>query len=214
MAWALAHLLEDAGMRIFTCTGTVSPPNAWTAPRSPSGTMVINFWCPAEADLSTREGFERFILDYQKDVFRFLLRRGVPVQTAPDLRQDAFLVLWKDREKPRDPRAFLLGVANRLATAYHRESLQLPTVSLEETHADAPAADIDDAPDDAPQAPPPELAFALADLTPRQREVIDLVWLKDLSRGEAAARLGITQGALRYHEKRAFDALGKKISLS
>ena len=40
----------------------------------------------SEADLSTREGFERFILDYQKDVFRFLLRRGVPAQTAPDLR--------------------------------------------------------------------------------------------------------------------------------
>mgnify|MGYP007057198552 CR=1 FL=1 len=121
-------------MRIFTCTETVSPPNAWTAPRSPSGPTATAFWCPAdspvagpcwsstsranpdmdpqrtapaslstgtppslsaehdcgcassEADLSTREGFERFILDYQKDVFRFLLRRGVPAQTAPDLR--------------------------------------------------------------------------------------------------------------------------------
>lgn len=165
----------------------------------------------AEADLSTEEGFDRFILDCQERVFRHLLRRGVPAQEAQDLRQDAFLVLWKNRGKPRNPRTFVMGIANRLATAYHRKSLRLPTVSIEETHVDAPAADVDDATTAEPQDLPPELTSALASLTRRQREVIDLVWLQDLSREEAAKKLGITQGALRYHEMHARDALRRKI---
>lgn len=44
-------------------------------------------------------------------------------------------------------------------------------------------------------------------LTKRQREVVELVWLQSRSRRDAAHQLGITEGALRFHEKQALDRL-------
>jgi RNA polymerase sigma-70 factor (ECF subfamily) len=163
---------------------------------------------PVEADLSTREGFERFVLDCQERVFRFLLRKGVPAQDALELRQDAFLTLWKNRSKPRNPQTFLMGVANRLAMAHHRKSVRLQTVSIKETTTPLPApqpAETETALDKDHLSP--ELLAMLNALTNRQRQVIELVWLQNIPREEAADRLGITQGALRYHEKMAMDQL-------
>ncbi len=161
----------------------------------------------AAIDLATEDGFARFVLECQERVYRFLLRRGVPSLEAQDLRQEAFLVLWRSRGKPRNPRTFLLGVANRLAMAYHRQQLQLPTASIEEMDPALFASNDREAAAAGPQRISPAIAAAIGRLTRRQREVIELVWLQNLSRTEAAQRLGITAGALRYHEKVAFDRL-------
>jgi RNA polymerase sigma factor (sigma-70 family) len=55
------------------------------------------------------------------------------------------------------------------------------------------------------------LVALLDRLPPRQREVIELVWLEHCSRPDAARQLGITEGALRIREKRALDILKERM---
>jgi RNA polymerase sigma factor (sigma-70 family) len=160
-----------------------------------------------EFDLSTGQGFERFVLACQTRVFRFLGGKGVNTHDAEDLCQDAILTLWQNRHKPRNPQTFVIGIANRLAMAYHRKRVRLRTVSLEDVPAEAhavPAAE--GMPVDDPLADSAISAARVARLgrlPPRQREVIELVWLEHYSRPDAARQLGIAESTLRVHEKRA-----------
>ena len=168
-----------------------------------------------EFDLSTGQGFERFVLACQTRVFRFLVGKGVPVQDAKQLCQDAILTLWQNRHRPRNPQTFLMGIANRLAMAYHRKRVRLRTVSIEDVPAEAHAIPAAEPPpvDDPPAGPtPPTTRVALLDkLTPRLREVIEMVQFQGLSRRDAARQLGITEGALRVREKRALDILRESV---
>jgi RNA polymerase sigma-70 factor (ECF subfamily) len=164
-----------------------------------------------EFDLSTPEGCERLVLACQGRLLRFLLGKGVLAEDAKQLCQDAFLTLWQNRHKPRSPQGFPMGIANRLAMAYHRKRGRLPTVSMEDTSVEvravpgAEAAQTTDPPAD--PALPVTIGALLSSLTPRQREVIELVRLQGISRRDAARRLGISEGALRFHEKQALDRL-------
>lgn len=165
----------------------------------------------AVCDLSTPEGFERLVLASQARLRRFLLRKGVPAQEAQELCQDAFLTLWQNRHKPRNPRTFLMGIANRLALAYHRKRDRLPTVCLDEAPAGVQAVAIA-GPSPASGLPADSgrtatLTALLKRLTLRQRQVVDMVWLQEVPRRAAAGQLGISEGALRFHEKRALDRL-------
>jgi RNA polymerase sigma-70 factor (ECF subfamily) len=167
---------------------------------------------PTDAfDLSTGQGFERFVLACQQRLFAFLLRKGVHTDDAEELCQDALLTLWHNQHRPRNARTFVMGIANRLAMAYHRKRARLQTVSIDdaptEVHA-IPEADAVSADDPRADA---ELRVAIAALldrlTPRQREVVELVRLQGLPRRDAARQLGITEGALRFHEKQGLDRM-------
>jgi RNA polymerase sigma factor (sigma-70 family) len=168
-----------------------------------------------EFDLSTGQGFERFVLACQTRVIRFLGGKGVPVQDAEQLCQDAFLTLWQNRHKPRDPQTFLMGIANRLAMAYHRKRRRLPTVSIEDVPTEVyavPATQADPVDDSRAGPTPSSTHVALLDkVSPRLREVIEMVQVQGFSRRDAARQLGITEGTLRVREKRAKDILRKRV---
>jgi len=147
------------------------------------------------------------VLQCQARLHRFLLRKGVLAEDAKQLCQDAFLTLWLNRHRPRDPQAFLMGIASRLAMAYHRKRGRLQTVSIEAVSAEVQAAAVDDPPaDPAPSTTP---VVPLDKLTPRLREAIELVQVQGVSRADAARRLGIPAGTLRVRVKRALDILGE-----
>lgn len=52
---------------------------------------------------------------------------------------------------------------------------------------------------------------ALAELEPRQREVLELIWLKELSQEEVSARLGIPPGTVKSRSSRAQSRLKEVI---
>lgn len=159
-------------------------------------------------DIRTEAGFEHFVRETQNGLLHFILRKGIPVPEAEDLAQEAYLTLWKRRADARNPRAFLLGIANTLVCAHHRWSIRLDLVDLEGESLEAVSPS---GPDTA--EPPAEPAIVelirngLGTLSQRQRQVLELVWLQNHPRPEAAAMLGISPNSLRVHEKRALDAL-------
>lgn len=79
--------------------------------------------------------------------------------------------------------------------------------------------DIGDVPEPSYEAPlpgepalSPELAGALASLPASQREAVELLHVDGLSVAEAAARAGVTQGALKVRAHRGYRALRALLS--
>ena len=60
-----------------------------------------------------------------------------------------------------------------------------------------------------------ELArYVLPQLSPEHRDVVDMVFLNDISHGDAAARMGLTEGQLKARvvaARRAMLALAKQL---
>ena len=169
-----------------------------------------------DLDPATVGGFARLAIEARPKVLRFLQTKGIPSAEAHDLCQEVLLVAWSRRRRLPRPESFLYGVATRLALAYHRAE---PTglVSFEHLQAEeipslSPAGrgrtDLGGL--SARSAALSEyLDGLLVTLSPRQREVLVLVWLRGLGRRQAAEELGIAEGTLRYHEKKALDRLKK-----
>ncbi len=158
-------------------------------------------------DLRTEAGFEHFVRETQNDLLHFILRKGIPVTEAEDLAQESYLTLWKRRADARNPRAFLLGIANTLVCAHRRAVCNLNFVELSDHTPELPQSEPTAGQPDAVTLRDRLSSAGLGKLTRALRDVLELVWLKGYTRPEAAAALGITQSALRVREKRALDAL-------
>jgi DNA-directed RNA polymerase specialized sigma24 family protein len=158
------------------------------------------------ADLLTAEGFVEFYLRYGPRLLRFLVAQGVPKDEAEHLYQDAFVVLWRRRDATAITVRFLYGVTRLLLLAWRpRNCVKL--VSLDGFGDDDAQLGIPPEP-----APPASrlsawLNRALALLTRRQRAAVEGVLLDGQPRCDIAARLGISEGALRYHEYMALKRL-------
>ncbi|MDQ1079095.1 sigma-70 family RNA polymerase sigma factor [Pseudoroseomonas cervicalis] len=136
---------------------------------------------------------------------RSCLRAGFPRDNAEDVVQDVLLAIhlkrhsW-DQTRPIGP--WLAAIArNRLIDAVRRRGGRPPDVSLElvaETLAagDGEAADIRH-----------DIGRLLAQLAPRQRQVVEAVSIEGRSAGEAAARLRMSEGAVRVTLHRALKLL-------
>lgn len=160
---------------------------------------------PDLPDIRTEAGFEAFLRQTQNQIRRFLTGRGLLPKDAEDLAQEAYLALWKRRHEVRNPRTFLLGIAKTLAQAHYRKAFRLDLVPLDESVQGITIPETA-----APEtAVPPFFRQGLDKLPPRQREVLELVWLQNHTRPQAATMLGITPSTLRSHEQQAFRALKK-----
>ena len=165
----------------------------------------------ADFEIATEAGFGHFVRRWRPRLLHFLTRRNVLRADAEHLCQEAFLILCRKRLRPvDDPRKLLYGIANRLTLAYHRtHSRNRAALKGLDGGGIACAGDRpnDQEPDDQGGAASSTVEGLLIHLTPRQREVIDLVWIGQLSRRDAADRLGLTLNALYVHEKNALDRL-------
>ena len=139
------------------------------------------------------EAFERLVDRYQRPILRFCQRLLGPGEDAHDLFQDVFLQAFRALEGLRDPGAFrtwLFRIAVRRARRVRRAVLRTKQEPPELT-----------APE---QADPLErrerldaMRRELAQLPPRQREVIELRHDQGLSYAEIAAILDIQEDAAR-----------------
>lgn len=147
---------------------------------------------------------------YYQTIHRYFIRRGLDSEgEAADLAAEVFLTAWRRLAivpPPPHDRAWLYGVARRLflrhrRTAWrrHRLSLRLATVvTVADQVAQGAGGDRID-----------EVRAAIARLSGRDQEVLELVMWDGLSHAEAARVVGRTPNAIAVQMHRIRKNLGE-----
>jgi RNA polymerase sigma-70 factor (ECF subfamily) len=174
-------------------------------------------------DTSEEERWGRWLAAAQEGdrvAYEQLLRALLPVLRASvarrvrerdaveDVVQNVLLAIHRARHTWRPERPFgpwWRAIARHAAIDHLRARQRRlgREEELAERHAEAAVA--------APAAPDaeldPALRLALAELPPAQRQAVELVHLEELSIAEAAARVGVSPGALKLRAHRGVRAL-------
>jgi len=165
-------------------------------------------------DRDLESWFVTAILPHQAALTGFLKRICKSSSDVPDLRQDIYIRVCESaaRSRPRFPRAFLLATARNLVIDRLRRerlvsvdhvpnvvALHLPIDELTPERRLAARQDLQ------------QLSRAFASLPERTRSVIWLRRVAGLSQREAAASLGIDEGALEGHMVRGMRRLAQAV---
>ena len=142
--------------------------------------------------------FQRFLDAHRDDVWRFLVA-SVGRDAADDCFQETFLAAMRayPSMRPDNPRAWVLTIAHRKALDHFRARKRRPVA----------VGDLPDLP--APEAP--ELRDdgvwqRVHALPPKQRAAVLLRFAGDLTHGEVATVMGVSEEAAR---RNAFEGLRK-----
>jgi RNA polymerase sigma-70 factor (ECF subfamily) len=143
-------------------------------------------------------------------VIGFLRRRIADSAELEDVYQEVFMALFEARQtyepdRPLEP--WLFAIARNVTADYLRRNWT--RASWQELAADPP--DRPDLSRDESPGAAPDLAEALDKLPPNQREAFSMLKLEGLSLEAAAARSGVSVGALKVRAHRAYKALRKLI---
>lgn len=146
--------------------------------------------------------FETFFRRTYADTVRHLVGTGLDPESAADCAQDAYIRAysrWWRIRRYDDPAAWVRRVATNRAIdlfrARGRHRNALPALA-----AEVPLA--------SPAPPEPDEMSSYSALLPdQQRRVIELCYGRDMSAEQAAAEMGITAGAVRFHLSRARERL-------
>ena len=137
----------------------------------------------------------------------FLRRRVADPQELEDVYQEVFMAIFEARHTYEPGRPFepwLFAIARNIAVDYSRR--RWTRSHWEELVAEPPEQLAD-----ASTAVAPELRAVLAELPPDQREAFSMLKLDGLSVEVAAARAGISVGALKVRAHRAYKSLKKVV---
>lgn len=166
---------------------------------------------PGVTTLSEPE-FITLVERYSNDLRGFFRRRGVEASDCKDRVQECFEVLWRRRRDVDPPKAqaYLFGIARNVMSAHWRKRIREAALSDVQTFPESGSAmEVDTSMDIAEGLE--RLNRLLDSLPPRQREVLELVYGRDLSIAEAARRLGVSRGTVTSYHNRALKALAQKI---
>ena len=157
--------------------------------------------------------YEKLLHELLPLIRHFVRRRVFDPTSVEDIVQNVFLSLHRSRHTYRAEKAFspwLFAVARNAVTDHIRARGRR---SAREIALDEPGV-----PEPAVEAAPmyenelsPELAQALAELPAKQREAVEAIHVEGLSVEEAAARAGVTRGALKVRAHRGYRALRQKL---
>jgi RNA polymerase sigma-70 factor, ECF subfamily len=137
----------------------------------------------------------------------FLRRRIADPQELEDVYQEVFMAVFEARHTYETGRPFepwLFAIARNIAVDYSRR--RWTQARWEELVAELP-----EQPAETPMTAALELSAALAELPPDQREAFSMLKLDGLSVKAAAARAGVSVGALKVRAHRAYKSLKRLI---
>ena len=149
------------------------------------------------------EAFGAIFDRHAQAVHRYCARRADDRDHAEDLTSMVFLEAWRGRRRAvlvdASLRPWLLGIAHNVArnasrsARRHRAALaRLHAAACEQPdHAETVAADVDAI------AQRKAIAEAVGALTKKQRDVVELCLIDELSTAAAAAALGIAEGTVK-----------------
>ena len=158
------------------------------------------------AQAGDSDAYEKLLLELLP---RARLQVGARISDAAaqeDIVQNALVSIHRARHTYRADRPFTpwfnTVVRNATIDWARMRSRQIPReLPLEqEGVAESAAADADD-------ALSPDLEQALSALPPAQRQAVEMIHLEGLSVSDAAARAGVTKGALKVRAHRGYQAL-------
>jgi RNA polymerase sigma-70 factor, ECF subfamily len=161
--------------------------------------LVVDDEVDTAADAPADTAFEAFFRRTYADTVRTLVRSGVDPESAADCAQEAYVkayTRWWRLRRYDDPSAWVRKVAtNRAIDLFRkrgRHHKALPALTAE---AEAKAA--------VPAEEPDSMTEYAALLPEQQRRVVELCYGRDLTAEQAAAEMGISAGAVRFHLSRA-----------
>ena len=157
--------------------------------------------------------FSVFVARHQDRVYRVSLMWLYDPQHAEDAVQEAFLRTYTGVSRFRfraSPTTWLLKICRNVCREFNRrrtfEPLDDGVMSLLVEHSDA-AGDLADA------ARVEQLRQVIGDLPERQRQVVTLRLLEDLSVAETAGIMRCREGTVKAHLNKALNALRTKLDL-
>ncbi|RAL20758.1 hypothetical protein DL240_15690 [Lujinxingia litoralis] len=142
------------------------------------------------------------------DAFRWALHQAGERALAEDALQAAYEALLNGSASCTDPRAFksfLFGVIRNKVRSLRRRQTFWRLASLDLAALRNLPAPPDDLASRDPRAA--QLRAALTKLSPRQRDILELVFYHELTLDQAARALNIHPGTARTHYERAKSAL-------
>ncbi len=135
--------------------------------------------------------FKHFFDRYHGVLFGYLCRRGIDQETASDIVQNAFVMIWDKRDQideNKSIRAFLFRIGHTRALNHFRDNAKFDhhaEIDVRQATDSVSAGHDYNAMHDA-------LTRAIAGLPERRRAVFELCFLEELSYREAAEMLGIS----------------------
>ncbi|TCO44550.1 RNA polymerase sigma-70 factor (ECF subfamily) [Kribbella antiqua] len=180
----------------------------------PAGQTDEDGWV-LEASVREPDRFTQIFDKYFGQVHSYVARR-LGTDIADDLAAETFLIAFRQRERfdrrTGAVRAWLYGIATNLIRRHRRDELRawralakLPPPTPTTGHEDRIAAQV------TAQAASRELAAALAKVSTKDREVLLLVALGQLTYDEVAAALGIAYGTVCSRLSRARRVIRKSL---
>lgn len=172
-------------------------------------------------DTGNEDAFRELVERYESELFHYLWRYLHDAGRAEEVFQAAFLRLYQHRydfQPGQRLRPWLYAIATRLAIDALRYAARRPAVSLDAEHGDDDgvnlrqfAASEEENPAEHAQKQEQRqwLREAVADLPPRLREALDLVYFHDLKYNDAARRLGIPLGTLKSRLRESIVKLNR-----
>jgi RNA polymerase sigma-70 factor (ECF subfamily) len=156
----------------------------------------------------------RLIVDHQAGLWRYLRFLGCDPSLADDLTQETFLAVLRGSFSeigPQATSAYLRKVARNLVMSYRRKnrrSAPLENAVLDEVDAVWARWERNDGGEALIEA----LESCLETLSERARRALDLRFKDDLSRGEIAGALGLTEDGAKNLIQRAKQQLRECVS--
>ena len=157
-----------------------------------------------------RQAYEKFLLQVSVTLRRFLARRTSASESVEDVLQETLLTIHRARhsylaERPIGP--WLYAICEHRLADFHRRRRRIERLEVPENDEPASVAG-----EPSPESSP--VVFeALGRLPKKQRRVIELLKLQDLSVREVAARVGMSESAVKVTAFRGYQTIRKMMGV-
>jgi RNA polymerase sigma-70 factor (ECF subfamily) len=164
----------------------------------------------ARAQQGDRRAYEAFLLEAVAVLRGFLTRRMRPLELVEDVLQETLLAIHRARHsylpgRPVGP--WLYAICEHRMADFHRRRRRIERLEVPE--ADAPIPIVGEP----PEQPRHSVIEALGRLPGKQRRVIELLKLQALSVQEVAARIGMSESAVKVTAFRGYEAIRRMIGV-